>query len=283
MQTVADYALAERLERFAAFDVRGFAETAAALFPEESAQYVEVAGGIAGYIGAGSPVNGALGLGFCGEVTHGQIAAVERFFLDRGEEPIIGVCPFAHPSLAVVLAERRWTAGTLENVLVRSIDMDERFGSYSSGIEIREASGEADLDAWALMAAMGFSAPDDPTPAELRLALTASRREDARFLFGVLDGQDAGTGQLEISDGLGWLSGDTTLPRFRRRGLQGALQRARLAIARDSGCSLAVTESVPGSASQRNMERLGFRVAYTRVDFKCTASFDTRNPKGSSL
>ena len=33
-----------------------------------------------------------------------------------------------------------------------------------------------------------------------------------------------------------------------------------------AGCDLAVTESAPGSASQRNMERLGFRIAYTRVD-----------------
>jgi hypothetical protein len=44
------------------------------------------------------------------------------------------------------------------------------------------------------------------------------------------------------------------------------LQRARLAAAREAGCTLAVTESMPGSASQRNMERLGFSLVYTRVE-----------------
>ena len=131
------------------------------------------------------------------------------------------------------------------------------------------------------MAARGFSAPDEPTEAELRLATAATHRDGASFLFGLVDGVHAGTGQLEIADDIGWLSGDTTLPQFRRRGVQGALQRARLELARDAGCTLAVTESVPGSASQRNMERLGFRVAYTRVDAGIRMPTDAATSKGT--
>ena len=108
----------------------------------------------------------------------------------------------------------------------------------------------------------------------MRLATAATRREGARFFFGVVDGELAGTGQLEMSGDFGWLSADTTLPPFRRRGVQTTLQRARLQILRDAGYALAVTESVPGSASQRNMERLGFRVAYTRVDARHPLPFE---------
>jgi GNAT superfamily N-acetyltransferase len=283
VHTVVDHQLALRLERFACADVRGFAETAAVLYPGSGAEFLEVAGGVAGYVGPGSPVNGAVGLGLEGEVGVDAIAEIEAFYLERAERPIISVCPFADPSLTLVLEERGWTAGTLENVLVREIGRHDLFDPVAVGVEVRTADGAEDLDAWAFMAASGFSAPDEPTAAELQLATIASRREGARFLFGIVDGAFAGTGQLEVADGLGWLSGDTTLPRFRRRGVQSSLQRVRLGMARDAGCSLAVTESVPGSASQRNMERLGFRVAYTRVDAICPSSpASSRNQKGTS-
>jgi len=113
---------------------------------------------------------------------------------------------------------------------------------------------------------VGFSAPELPTAAESRLGRAAVAIPGRSFLTAFVDGKQAGTGELRITDGVGWLSADTTLPRFRGRGVQQSLQRARLAMAREAGCDLAVTESAPGSGSQRNMERLGFRVVYTRVD-----------------
>lgn len=282
LTTSADAALARRLESFAARDVAGLAEAAATLFPETGARFIEVAGGIAGYLGTRSPANGAVGLGFDGAVTHEHVASIERFFLDRGEEPVVSVCPLAHDSLAAVLSERGWTAGTCENVLVRTIDPRATFESRTTGVEVREATGEADVDAWALLAAHGFAAPGGPTEAELRLSKAATRREDAQFFFGLVDGEYAGTGQLEIDGDMAWLSGDATLPRFRRRGVQSSLQRARLEIARQAGCLLAVTESVPGSPSQRNMERAGFRVAYTRVDAWHPVSRSASPPRGAA-
>jgi len=89
---------------------------------------------------------------------------------------------------------------------------------------------------------------------------------DRQLLIAFVDGEPAGTGELHIADGVGWLSADTTLPAFRQRGVQASLQCVRLQMARDVGCELAVTESVPGSPSQRNMERNGFAVVYTRVE-----------------
>ncbi len=282
MAEFANYALAERLELFAARDVRGFAEAASELFPDSGAEFIEVGGGVAGYVGAKSPANGAIGLGFRGEVTPGQIATVERFFLDHREEPIISVCPLADHSLVAVLSERGWGVGTFENVLVRRVDPNDELDPPAPAVEVVEALGTADLELWALMAATGFSAPDEPTPADLRLAKAATRRDDARFYFALVDGEYAGTGQIEIDDELAWLSADTTLPAFRRRGVQSTLQRARLAVAAEHGCSMAVTESVPGSPSQRNIERLGFRVAYTRVDARYPMPISTPTPKGST-
>jgi GNAT superfamily N-acetyltransferase len=61
------------------------------------------------------------------------------------------------------------------------------------------------------------------------------------------------------------LGGAGTLLEFRGRGLQTALLRARMAAAAAAGCEYAVVVTQGGSTSQRNCERLGFRVAYSKV------------------
>lgn len=97
-----------------------------------------------------------------------------------------------------------------------------------------------------------------------------AEREEAILVLAWVDGEPAGAGSVVIDDGVGCLSGDSTLSRFRRRGIQQAIQRHRLRMAVEAGCELAVTESVPGGASQRNMERHGFHLAYTHVEFTKT-------------
>jgi N-acetylglutamate synthase-like GNAT family acetyltransferase len=61
------------------------------------------------------------------------------------------------------------------------------------------------------------------------------------------------------------LFGTATLPEFRQRGVQSALIALRLHEASKAGCEYAVVSTNPGSGSQRNMERRGFRVAYTKL------------------
>ncbi len=52
---------------------------------------------------------------------------------------------------------------------------------------------------------------------------------------------------------------------YRGRGLQTGLLRVRMTAAAAAGCEYAVVVTQGGSASQRNCERLGFRVAYSKV------------------
>jgi ribosomal protein S18 acetylase RimI-like enzyme len=61
------------------------------------------------------------------------------------------------------------------------------------------------------------------------------------------------------------LCGAGTVAEFRGRGLQTALLRARMAAAVEAGCEYAVVVTQGGTTSQRNAERLGFRVAYSKV------------------
>ena len=89
----------------------------------------------------------------------------------------------------------------------------------------------------------------------------------AAGFIATVDGESAGGATLFIHDGVAGLLGAATLPQHRRRGVQVSLMRARLAAALAAGCDLAYTITAPGSGSQRNAERAGFRVAYTRTKF----------------
>ena len=69
-------------------------------------------------------------------------------------------------------------------------------------------------------------------------------------------------------DGVCILAGATTVPEARKRGAQNALLAARLRYAQEQGCSLAMVCALPGSQSQKNAQKNGFNVAYTRIKWQ---------------
>jgi GNAT superfamily N-acetyltransferase len=170
-------------------------------------------------------------------------------------------------SLFSALAQRGWTVDGFENVLIREYSAEDRFGTDDDAIQIVDVDDDESRSIWVMTAAVAFAAPLEPPPAQFALARIVAARPGAMLMLAYLDGKPAGTGELYVDDGIAWLSADATLPGFRRRGVQRALQVARLERGREAGCALAVSEAIPGSASQRNMERLGFRLAYTRMDY----------------
>ena len=89
--------------------------------------------------------------------------------------------------------------------------------------------------------------------------------EKLRAFLAWIDGVAVAAGALAIHDGVALLAGAATLPQWRGRGAQRALLEHRLAVAAEAGCDLATMGASPGSASQRNAERHGFRIAYTRI------------------
>ena len=83
-----------------------------------------------------------------------------------------------------------------------------------------------------------------------------------RFLAWV-DGQAAGGGSSWLLDGVLGIAGTSTLPPFRRRGVQTALTIQAMLDGREADVLIATT--APGSTSQRTFERLGFQLLYTRT------------------
>jgi hypothetical protein len=79
------------------------------------------------------------------------------------------------------------------------------------------------------------------------------------------------TGVLCLCGGVALLAGASTIPEGRGRGAQQALLASRLSYAVEYGCDLAMMCAAPGSGSQRNAERRGFRIAYTRLKWRMKA------------
>jgi GNAT superfamily N-acetyltransferase len=133
-----------------------------------------------------------------------------------------------------------------------------------SGVSVRvSAPDEAKL--WTETVAQGFAEHYPVTPLMLDVMEGFYGRRDGCFFLAFVDGNVAGGAGAFANHGVGGLFGASTLPAFRRRGVQAALLAARLAWARERGCDLAVSFARPGSISHRNIERHGFRVAYTRT------------------
>jgi GNAT superfamily N-acetyltransferase len=174
------------------------------------------------------------------------------------------VCPLADPSLVEGLGRRGYRLSSFENILVLPLGRDDPKPPPPPGIEIRTVDpGESDL--FARVVAPNFVGPGAPIDDALEMVATMFGMEHASSFLAEIDGQPVGGGSLLVHRGLALLAGAATLPPYRNRGVHAALHHARLAMARRSGCDLAAQGAQPGSTSQRNAERRGLRVVYTRA------------------
>src|SRR5262249_36093055 len=97
------------------------------------------------------------------------------------------------------------------------------------------------------------------------MRVVASRNDSPAFLA-ELDGKAIAAASMVIHEGVALLAGACTIPKCGCRGAQHALFHARLEHARTLGCNLEMMcAAEAGGESQRNAERSGFRVAYTRT------------------
>ncbi|MBK5297616.1 MAG: GNAT family N-acetyltransferase [Vicinamibacteria bacterium] len=264
-------ALAARIDRAEMRLSLSIAETVASRTPGARVLVSPIAGGHAIFAGTGSPANKAIGIGFGAAIDEAALEAIEHAWADRGQPVRFELSTLADPSLVPTLTARGYRLTGFENVLARAVTVDDRAPDVN-GMSIRVLPQDQ-WRPWMNVALDGFATPDGSAPGEEsfpREALEgmfadfASTPGFQRYLLHV-EGEPAGAASLRIDDGLAQLCGAATLPQFRRRGIQAALLRWRLADAREAGCALAVVTTQPGSKSQANAMRQGFALLYTRA------------------
>lgn len=264
----SDLDLARRLERAEAHANAKFVEARAMVFPDRGAKWIEVAGVYAMYDGASSPVTQTFGLGLFQPITGSELEQIESFFEDRGAPVCHEVSPLAGLQLAALLAERGYTAVEFTSVMYRPLrGEDQRIASLNERIRVRPiADDEGDI--WARTTARGWSDVVDLSDFLLEMGPMCSQREDAVSFLAEIEGQPIAAGALCLGGGVALLGGACTIPEGRKQGAQLALLDSRLRYGAERGCDLAMMCAQPGSASQRNAERHGFRIAYTRIKWQ---------------
>ena len=260
----ADIDLARRLERTEARGNVQFVEARARAFPDRNATWIEVAGTYAMFDGVGSPLTQTFGMGVSEAITAEQLDTIEEFFRSRGAEVFHEVCPLADPSVWQLFRERNYQPVEFSNVLYRPISVDLRLdASRNEDIKVRVVE-KNEVDLWAQTASEGWSEFTEVADFLSELNQVVGHSEGLSFLA-ELQGQPIGTGALTIAGDVALLAGASTIPAARRQGAQLALLEERLRYAAAQGCTVGMIVTQPGSGSQRNAERHGFRIAYTRT------------------
>jgi len=258
-----DRTLARRLELTDAHGSAAFARAHAGLFPEVGATSAPFAGGWATFAGADSPITQAFALGLEGPVEEDEVARMEAFFRQRGAPTNVELCPYADPSIVEIFRKRGYTLTEFSNVLARRLTREDAELSFDDEVRVRHPESH-EAQAWAETVARGFFPEGDLPPGIVDLFITSLNSATGTFFLAEIDGQIIGGGVLTIYERVASCGGASTLAAFRGRGAQTALLRARLRYAADKGCDLAMVTTMPGTTSQRNAERQGFRVVYTR-------------------
>jgi ribosomal protein S18 acetylase RimI-like enzyme len=224
--------------------------------------HLEVGGGVVVSLGRDFPVNRGFALGINETLETAHLEALEQFLHERGLPPELDLCPFADGATLERLAHRGYRVQGFLNMYVLT---GEPRVAVLPALEVRELRPEelelwqeVSLEAWGVerfqsqwktLSWLGFELPKT-------------------MKFGVWqDDKPVAVGALQTRDDLATLYGGGTIPEARGRGAQTALLYARLEAARLAGCTIITSQANPNTSSSRNLERAGFRLAYTKVRF----------------
>lgn len=264
----SDLSLSQRLERTEAVSNAHFVEARAKAFPDSGAEWLDVRGTYAMFDGPESPVTQTFGLGLFDPVSATDLDRIEHFFRQRGASVFHEVSPLADPTAFALLNERHYQPFEFTTVMFRPIQRGVDFAELrNEKIQVRKVGGE-EVELWARTSARGWSEFPELGEFMLTFGRISAQRADGLSFIAELDGKAIATGAMSIHEGVALLAGASTIPEGRKQGAQLALLNSRLRYAAEHGCDIATMGALPGSASQRNAERQGFRIAYTRSKWR---------------
>lgn len=266
----SDLALARRLERAEARGNAEFVEARASVSPESGAGWIEVAGAYAMFDTVTSPATQTFGLGLFETITPAGMETIEEFFRQRGAGVFHEVSPLADPALLTLLNERGYQPMEFTSVMFRPIRRDTSYAEARNERIQTRLIEESDHELFAQTSAKGWSESTEFADMILEFARIGAKKPGGLSFLAELDRHAIATGAMSICDGVALLAGASTIPEGRRQGAQLALLDSRLRFAAEHNCDLAMMCASPGSASQRNAERQGFHIAYTRIKWRLT-------------
>ena len=153
------------------------------------------------------------------------------------------------------------------HVWYRPLVPDETFPAPPSGIVVRAIEPE-EADLWTLVAFRGGLDSDEALPNDNRHHRALPVHDAGALLAGMARrraGRRGHAGDPRRRRGL--VRRQHRVP-HRNRGCSTRSSPPGWRLPSRAGCDLAVVDTEPGSDSQRNVERLGFRLGYTKVTMR---------------
>lgn len=264
----ADQALGRRVEQHEAANALGTVEAIARLWPETGACSLRVGEGVAVFTGKRGYLNRALGLGLNGPLDEAMLDTVEAFYQELGMPAQVEVSTLADPSLIEGLGARGYRLTRFFHKLIRPLTPEDAGLEPPPGVQVLPITPDSpEAEVWVETVARGF-APDETQPLDelsLRWTRLALHLPHVRLFLALVGDEPAGGGAMVLHSGLASLFSTSTRAALRRRGVQHALLHARLAAAAAAGGEAVHVMTLPGNASQHNVERVGFRLAYGKA------------------
>lgn len=257
-----EVALARRLERAEVLSTVAHVEARRSLQPAHGAGWLETGGVHAVYDGADSPLTQTFGLGVFEPPSGLTLDTLEGFFAERGVPTAHEVSSLAAPITWELLSSRGYSPIEASTVLVRPTRSP---AVADAGLVTARRVEHDELTSWSRVMVEGLSSESAEVASVINdLAPVMARSEGVHCFVAERKGQPIASGIVSIKNGIAVLGGASTVPTERRQGAQAALLQARLQYAAELGVDLAMLVAGPGSGSQRNAERKGFRPVYVR-------------------
>jgi hypothetical protein len=253
-----DHAFAQRIFAHGKAMARATANAAQALGIAQDG-HLDIGDAFAIFMGEGSPITQAYG-----RFDVASLDAIRRFYAGRTSQWEAILTPFDGPEAGQAIVDAGGRIKGWESTLVHSLDEVPPVALPPGGT-LEVATG-ADARVWCETVLDGFMDGAEAPRVLREVVETAVATEGLRPYLARIDGEPAAGAALFVHGGVAFLGCASTRLGFRRRGHQSALIALRLRDAK-AETDLAWIGTDPGSGSQRNAERAGFRLAYTQLSF----------------
>ena len=260
--------MSQKLERTEARANADFVETRARLDPDSGAAWIEVGGAYAMFDGVESPLTQTFGLGIFEDTTAEHLDEIEAFFNERSGPVFHEISPMTDFSLMALLSTRGYQPIELTSVMYRELAKPVDSHERNPALTTRVISPD-EVELWARTSANAWITEHEALGEFMFNFGSISAQCNGAFPYiAELSGCPVATGMLFIYDDICMLAGASTLPDARNNGAQTALLEDRLTFAAAQGCKLAIMGAAPGSQSQKNAQKNGFHIAYTRTKWQ---------------
>ncbi len=262
----ADAQLALRLEDAEGLANARFVETRARLQPHSGACYHVIADAHVMFDGVDSPCTQTFALGLRSLPNGDAMQQIEDFYSQHGAATHHEISPLADARLLSMLHARQYEA--IEQSTVLYFVLKESALVAPSSLVRTRLIATNETSKWVELSVQGWSEASEFAAQIRDLATIMTQRDGVLSFVAEIADEAVATASMFIADGVAVLAGASTVPTARQQGAQSALLHARLHYAQQHGCDVAMMAAAPGSSSQRNAERNGFRVAYTRTKWR---------------